>query len=261
MNNNRKIDGRFWITNDGKYFAGRGRIELLKNIETTGSISQAAKAMNMSYKAAWDSVDVMNKLAGEELVVRASGGKHGGGSKITEAGYKFIAKYDKYTETFDKILSLIENNPNIESVINSFGLQTSADNSFNGNIVNIVEGAVYSSVEVACNYFKIYASISKSSIERMKLKINDNVTALINSDKLVLSSDSSIKLSSRNRFVGTVNAVKKGAVNSEVFINLDNNEKLCVMVTNESVDLMNIAYGTKITALCKASSVFLVKRA
>ena len=38
-NNNRKIDGRFWLTNNGEYFAGRGRIELLKHIKETGSIA------------------------------------------------------------------------------------------------------------------------------------------------------------------------------------------------------------------------------
>ena len=55
-----KADGRFWLTLDGKNFLGRGRVELLQRIRETGSISRAAKAMKMSYKAAWDAVDAMN---------------------------------------------------------------------------------------------------------------------------------------------------------------------------------------------------------
>lgn len=106
-NNNRRIDGRFWFTNNGEYFAGRGRIELLKHIKETGSIAQAAKVMGMSYKAAWDSVDTMNKMTGQALVLRTSGGRHGGGSKITEAGLEFIERYDKYTETFEKFFPLL----------------------------------------------------------------------------------------------------------------------------------------------------------
>ena len=47
---------------------------------------------------------------------------------------------------------------------------------------------------------------------------------------------------------------------NKVFIDLDNSNKLCVMVTNESVDSMNIAYGSKVSAFCKASSVLIVKR-
>lgn len=129
-NDNRKIDGRFWLTNNGEYFAGRGRIELLKHIKETGSIARAAKVMKMSYKAAWDSVDAMNKMTGQTLVLRTSGGRHGGGSKITDAGLEFIERYDKYTETFDKVLSIIDNNPDIESFVNSFDINSSADNSF-----------------------------------------------------------------------------------------------------------------------------------
>ncbi len=233
-NNNRKIDGRFWLTNNGEYFAGRGRIELLKHIRETGSIARAAKVMKMSYKAAWDSVDAMNKMTGQTLVLRTSGGRHGGGS--------------------------IDNNPDIESFVNSFDINSSADNSFNGKVLSINEGAVYSIVEIDGLSFKIYASISKSSIERMGLLNGDTVTALINSNQFILSIDESIQLSCRNKFTGKVNSVKKGAVNSEVFINLDNSNKLCVMVTNESIDSMNITYGSRVSAFCKASSVLIVKR-
>ncbi len=259
-NNNRRIDGRFWFTNNGEYFAGRGRIELLKHIKETGSIAQAAKVMGMSYKAAWDSVDTMNKMTGQALVLRTSGGRHGGGSKITEAGLEFIERYDKYTETFEKVLSIIDTNPDIESIINSFDIKSSADNSYHGKVSNIAEGAIYSMVEVDCDIFKIYASISKSSIERMGLTTGDTVSALINSNQLILSLDDTIQLSCRNKFKGTVNSVKKGAVNSEVFIGLDNGGKLCVVVTNDSIDIMNISYGNKVSAFCKASSVLLVKR-
>ena len=125
---------------------------------------------------------------------------------------------------------------------------------------NITEGAVYSMVEVECSSFKIMASISKSSIERMALAAGDKVSALINSNQLILSLDNTVKLSCRNKFTGLVNSVKKGAVNSEVFIKLDDNNKLCVMVTNDSIDFMDISYGMKVTALCKASSVILIKR-
>lgn len=258
--NNRKIDGRFWLTQNNEYFVGKGRIELLKHIKETGSIARAAKVMGMSYKAAWDSVDAMNKMAEQALVLRTSGGRHGGGSKITDAGLEFIERYDKYTETFDKVLSIIDNNPDIESIINSFDIKSSADNAFNGKISNIMDGSVYSMVEVDCSSFKIYASISKSSIERMGLALNDTVTALINSNQPVLSLDSNIQLSCRNKFTGKINTIKKGAVNSEVFIDLDNNNKLCVMVTNESADNMKLSYGNKISACCKASGVLLIKR-
>ena len=66
--------GRFWLTLDGTNFLGCGRVELLQRIADTGSISKAAQAMKMSYKAAWDAVDAMNNTWGALLVASSPGG-------------------------------------------------------------------------------------------------------------------------------------------------------------------------------------------
>ena len=86
--------GRVWLTLNGKNFMGRGRAELLKRIAETGSISKAAIAMKMSYKAAWNAVDAMNNAYGETLVESATGGSRGGGSRITELGLQVLAQFD-----------------------------------------------------------------------------------------------------------------------------------------------------------------------
>ena len=86
--------GRVWLTLDGKNFMGSGRAELLKRIAETGSISKAASAMKMSYKAAWNAVDAMNNAYGETLVESATGGSRGGGSRITELGLQVLAQFD-----------------------------------------------------------------------------------------------------------------------------------------------------------------------
>ena len=88
-----EIDGRLWLRIDGNSFAGSGRIELLEQIEATGSISAAARAMRMSYKAAWDAVDAMNNLVDAPLVVRQAGGAHGGGTALTEHGRKLVKHF------------------------------------------------------------------------------------------------------------------------------------------------------------------------
>ena len=83
-----QVHGRFWLTLDGHNFLGRGRVELLQRIAQTGSISQAAKAMKMSYKAAWDAVNAMNGAWGEPLVE-----SHPGGSVLTADARRLIAAY------------------------------------------------------------------------------------------------------------------------------------------------------------------------
>lgn len=91
--NSIEVQGRVWLALNGKPLLGKGRVELLSQIEATGSISKAAKAMRMSYKAAWDAVDAMNNALGTAVVESAIGGSRGGGSRLTEAGQRLIAEY------------------------------------------------------------------------------------------------------------------------------------------------------------------------
>ncbi|WP_294893646.1 winged helix-turn-helix domain-containing protein, partial [Sulfuricurvum sp. RIFOXYD12_FULL_44_77] len=85
-----QIDGRFWLTKEGQSFLGAGRIELLERIDKTGSINAAAKEMKMSYKAAWERINGMNLLADQPLIERLTGGKGGGGTKLTPYARELI---------------------------------------------------------------------------------------------------------------------------------------------------------------------------
>ncbi|GAB3743129.1 winged helix-turn-helix domain-containing protein [Spirosoma lituiforme] len=73
------LNGRIWLeTSSGEVterFMGIGRLELLGHIQRTGSISQAAKAMNMSYKRAWTLIHSMNEQADSLLVTTQIGGE------------------------------------------------------------------------------------------------------------------------------------------------------------------------------------------
>lgn len=72
---------------------GPGKIELLEQIASFGSISAAARVMNMSYKRAWDLVEEMNKLFGKPLVSARTGGKHGGGAQLTAVGLSVVTRF------------------------------------------------------------------------------------------------------------------------------------------------------------------------
>ncbi len=99
-----EVQGRIWLTLNGKPLLGKGRVELLKQIEATGSISKAAKAMKMSYKAAWDAVDAMNNVMGTPVIESEIGGSKGGGSKLTDAGKRLIAEYSVLEDKHKKWL-------------------------------------------------------------------------------------------------------------------------------------------------------------
>jgi molybdate transport system regulatory protein len=72
---------------------GPGKIQLLENIRKCGSISAAGRAMDMSYKRAWDLVDEINRICRQAAVERQTGGKNGGGAVLTPFGLSLVARY------------------------------------------------------------------------------------------------------------------------------------------------------------------------
>src|SRR5574344_2887662 len=66
------------------------RIAILRGIAQSGSISQAARDVGVSYKAAWQAIDTLTNLAGVPLVERSVGGAGGGGAQITSAGEELL---------------------------------------------------------------------------------------------------------------------------------------------------------------------------
>ena len=74
---------------------GPGKIELLEQIDACGSISAAGRAMDMSYKRAWDLVDEINRICRHPAVARQTGGKNGGGAALTPFGLSLVARYRK----------------------------------------------------------------------------------------------------------------------------------------------------------------------
>jgi molybdate transport system regulatory protein len=72
---------------------GPGKIGLLEHIEATGSLSQAARELGMSYRRAWLLLDDLNHALGEPVSTASVGGAGGGGARLTDFGRKLIAAY------------------------------------------------------------------------------------------------------------------------------------------------------------------------
>ncbi|CAN7576020.1 LysR family transcriptional regulator [Acidovorax sp. LjRoot118] len=84
------------------------RIAILREIGAGGSISQAARAVGVSYKAAWQALDTLTNLAGTPLVDRAVGGAGGGGAQLTDAGHQLLAAADAMAEARSAVLARLE---------------------------------------------------------------------------------------------------------------------------------------------------------
>lgn len=86
---------RFRIrVSDGEVIAvGPGKIALLEALDKTGSITAAAKSLDMSYRRAWLLLDELNRSLREPAVASAKGGTAGGGSVLTDAGRDLVTLY------------------------------------------------------------------------------------------------------------------------------------------------------------------------
>ena len=72
---------------------GPGKIRLLELVDESGSISAAARAMDMSYRRAWLLIDELNAIFKERAVVAEHGGRAGGGAKLTAFGRDLVRRY------------------------------------------------------------------------------------------------------------------------------------------------------------------------
>jgi len=86
---------RYRIMSGNEIALGPGKVDLLESIHKVGSISEAARQNQISYRRAWNMVNTMNQCFNKPLVESATGGKGGGGAKLTPLGEKIKTIYRK----------------------------------------------------------------------------------------------------------------------------------------------------------------------
>ncbi|MGS5087324.1 TOBE domain-containing protein [Hydrogenophaga sp. A37] len=262
--------GKLMIDTAMGSFLGDKRIRLLEAIAAHGSILQAAKAVPMAYKAAWDAVDDMNNVAPEPLVLRATGGRHGGGSELTAFGRRLIAFYRALEQESQAALARLSGQlaqrgePDIaefRQVLRRLTMKTSARNQFAGPIAAIRSGVVESEVILKLGpSLELTAIVTNESVQNLGLAEGRDVLAFVKASSIVLMvEEEGARVSARNRFRGLVQKIHHGPVNTEVTLDLPGGHHvLTAVVTDPSVERLGLAVGQPATAIFKASSVFLV---
>jgi molybdate transport system regulatory protein len=96
--------GHIWIDGPEGTFIGYGRVILLERIREHGSITKAAKSMDMSYRHAWELIDSMNRQAPAPFIETSTGGKGGGGTRLTGEGEQAITMFWDFHRHFQDFL-------------------------------------------------------------------------------------------------------------------------------------------------------------
>jgi molybdate transport system regulatory protein len=257
------IPGELKLTSDFGGSITAKRIALLEAIGTQGSISAAARQLNISYRSAWDALNEMNNLWESPLVAKQQGGNHGGKTLLTQEGQKLIdafraveTEYQMFTQTLSQNLN---NFLDIQQYLRRLTMRTSARNQFHGKISLINAGPVNSEITLAINEKdQLTSIITTDSVEQLGLSLGSDVYALIKASFVILvPANAAFASSARNRLCGTIRELRHGPINSEAVVALEGNKTLTAIVTEESAKEMQLEPGSPVCALIKASHVIL----
>lgn len=258
-----KIVGTLSLGKDEKNLLSDKRIALLEEIDKSGSITQAAKSVGLSYKGAWDAVDAMNNMFGEPLVSTMTGGKGGGGTQLTSIGIRIVDAYRALRREQQRFLKAasagIEDFDNVYQMIRRLSVKTSARNQFFGKVSAIKQGPVNVEVELTLTGGdKIHSVITHDGLQDLGVNVGSDAWALVKASWVILAlPEAAAMLSARNKLEGKVIRVTHGGVNAEVTLQCSGNNTISATLTNESVATLDLQEGSPVCAVFKASSVIL----
>lgn len=255
-----KIDGRFWLTKDGKNFLGNGRIELLEKIGQCGSISGAAKAMKMSYKAAWERINEMNILSDSPIIKKVIGGKGGGGSVLTPHAHELIATFKKFEKLHRQFIERFaeagDDTEHLARILGRTFLTTSARNQLPCKIESIDEHGINGSLKLELMGGDIlYSDITVKSIQDMALSYGLSTYAIIKSSDVFISKSKISERDNINILSGEIQKIESKDDNSEVTFVLNGGSTLIGVMRLE--DSHSLAEGSRAFASIAKNNIII----
>lgn len=189
---------RLRVLGGGEVALGPGKAELLAAVADTGSITGAAKRLNVSYMHAWSLIQTMNRCFRAPLVLSSRGGRRGGGAGLTPEGAEVLALYRAMAaEALRAAQTTWERlRPKLHGADAAGGeefalasstaeeddgelMEQSIRNELPGTVKEIVSDKVLSEVLVETASGEVAAVITTRSVQEMGLKVGDKVAALV----------------------------------------------------------------------------------
>ena len=238
-------------------------VGLLRAIDDSGSINQAAKQTGLSYKGAWQMIERANNLAPKVLISTATGGSKGGGTCLTAAGLSLLQLFTRLEQQHRQFLQQLNqslaDDPDMQLLFKRQVVKTSATNQLFGVITAIQTGAVNAEVSVELKGGEqVAAALTLTDLKRLELVIGGDVLLLINDPEIIVITDPDYTpLSARNCLHGTVIRVQYDGVDSEVTILLPSGDSLVATITQTSAESLNLNPGMPAQAVFKSNAVIL----
>lgn len=236
------------------------RIEILRLVGKSGSISQAARDAGVSYKAAWQAIDTLTNLAGVALVECSVGGSGGGGASVTAAGEKLLRIASLLGEARKVVFASFTSNellpPGSIPVLSRMGIRTSMRNQMPCTVVKLeTRGQVVRVYMHLAEGATLVARITKVSAELLGLKKNLPVLALCKATAVRVMAGTATSVNeestTQQALAGRAMRVSCGAAGDEVSLQLDSGAQLVGFAAGAS----GIKPGKTIYALLDESAI------
>ena len=158
------------------------RLDILQRIGEVGSISEAARGANVSYKAAWQALETLSNLAGAPLVEKAVGGSGGGGARLTPAGVQLLEASALLRQARSNVLATLEKGTgsalNVSGLI-GLGLRTSMRNQLPCKIKTITQQGNTARIQIELSHgVALVSRITGESAQLLGLQVGMNALAL-----------------------------------------------------------------------------------
>jgi molybdate transport system regulatory protein len=264
MNSNNNASSR-WIEGELR-LAGMldaRMIGLLRAIDRSGSINQAAKQMGLSYKGAWQMLERANNGAPQTLLATATGGSKGGGTSLTPAGKALLALFtrleQKHRDFIDELNRSLAEDPDTILLLQRLEVKTSTRNQLFGRITAINRAEEDAQITVRLKGGeRVVASFSTESLDELAIVAGDDAVLMINSADIILSAGSGLgRVSARNRLLGKVMRIRHDIADSEVIVLLPSGDVLAAMITQQSLQNLALIPGMPVWAAFKAHAPIL----
>lgn len=198
------------------------RLNILRRIGETGSISEAARSAGVSYKAAWQAIETLTNLAGVPLVLKAVGGAGGGGAALTAEGERVLEAARRMEEARAAVLASLEQEaPGAVAGLATLGLRTSMRNHLPARVQAVsAQGSQVRVVLELADGTAIASRITRESVQLLGLEPGLSV--------LALAKATAVRIASRidsgpgtNVLSGRVARASRAAAGGEVSLTLE----------------------------------------
>ncbi len=216
---------------------GAPRIALLEAVGRTGSISAAARTLGISYRGAWDAIAAMNNLVGRPLVAGQTGGRQGGGARLTEDGVRLVEAFRRLqaetARAFNALSPDLGGGVSAERLMFGGFLRTSARNALRGIVTATTEGAVNAEVNLRiADGAVLKVTLTSRSLRELGLFPGRPAIALIKAPMVALmpAAEPAAEPSAANRIEGLVIGVVADETSTEISLDIGEGKTLCAIL-------------------------------